>query len=57
MLLFSNILSNLALISPLSLLEILIACFSSSNNFNGLHFWLGSDGKKIVFEDTGSRYH
>ena len=48
--LYSNILSTIATVSSLIILEILHACFSCSNNFNVSHSSSGSDDKKIVFE-------
>ena len=46
----SNILSTIATISSVILLEFFPACFSSSNNFNLSQSSSGSDDKKIVFE-------
>ena len=48
--LYSNTLSNIAIVSSLIILEILLACFSCGNNVHVSHKSSGSDGKNIVFE-------
>ena len=46
--------SIIATISSLSLLELLPACFSCNNNFNLSQSSLAPDDRKIVFETPDS---